>query len=186
MRTAIGLMGEEGYEGTSTRDIAAAAGVSVAALYHHFPSKLDLLREFLHEAHDVVNGRVAREIEVAGPRAVDRLDAAVRTLIWSNLHDDWARKAALVSWREHGRLDQTDQRLIAKKRRQLIDLVEEVVETGVADGDMATEEPRLVASAIVTLCVTVVDPFAEPQSSMAKVIASTQRLARTLAQVEPA
>ena len=60
MRTAIGLMGEEGYEGTSTRDIAAAAGVSVAALYHHFPSKLDLLREFLHEAHDVVNGRVAR------------------------------------------------------------------------------------------------------------------------------
>ena len=42
------------------------------------------------------------------------------------------------------------------------------------------------ASAIVTLCVTVVDPFAEPQSSMAKVIASTQRLARTLAEVEPA
>ena len=41
--------------------------MSVAALYHHFPSKLDLLREFLHEAHDVVNGRVAREIEVAGP-----------------------------------------------------------------------------------------------------------------------
>src|SRR4051795_10850900 len=136
MRTAIGLMGEEGYEGTSTRDIAAAAGGSVAALYHHLPSKLDLLREFLHEAHDVVNGRVAREIEVAGPEAVDRLDAAVRTLIWSNLHDDWARKAALVSWREHGRLDQTDRRLIAKKRRQLVDLVDAVIERGIAEDEM--------------------------------------------------
>jgi len=186
MRTAIGLMGEEGYEGTSTRDIAAAAGVSVAALYHHFPSKLDLLREFLYEAHDVVNGRVAREIEVAGPRAVDRLDAAVSTLIWSNLHDDWARKAALVSWREHGRLDGIDQRLIAKKRRLLIDMVDEVIAGGVAEGAMHTDDPRLAASAIVTLCVTVVDPFAEPQASMAKVIASTQHLAHTLAGVDPA
>ncbi|MBV9953181.1 MAG: helix-turn-helix transcriptional regulator, partial [Acidimicrobiia bacterium] len=42
MRTAISLMGEHGYEGTSTRSIAEAAGVSVAALYYHFPSKLDL------------------------------------------------------------------------------------------------------------------------------------------------
>ena len=28
MRTAIGLMGKDGYEGTSTRDIAAAAAMS--------------------------------------------------------------------------------------------------------------------------------------------------------------
>ena len=112
---------------------------------------------------------------------MDRLDAAVRTLIWSNLHDDWARKAALVSWREHGRLDQTDQRLIAKKRRQLVDLVESVIDRGVSDGEMHTDDARLAASAIVTLCVTVVDPFAEPEPSMAKVIESTQRLARTLA-----
>lgn len=180
MRTAVGLMGEHGYEGTSTRDIAAAAGVSVAAIYHHFPSKLDLLREFLHEAHDVVNGRVAREIEVAGPSAVEKLDAAVRTLIWSNLHDDWARRAALVSWREHGRLDETDQRLIAKKRRQLVDLVDAVVEQGVADGEMHTDDPALVASAIVTLCITAVDPFAEKPPTMARVTADTQRLARTL------
>jgi len=183
MRTAIGLMGEHGYEGTSTRDIAAAAGVSVAALYHHFPSKLDLLREFLHEAHDVVNGRLAREIEVAGPDAVDQLDTAVRTLIWSGLHDDWARRAALVSWREHGRLDQTDQRLIAKKRRQLVDMVAAVVERGVAAGEMHCDDPPLAASAIVTLCITAVDPFADRAPSMAATIEGTQRLAHTLAGV---
>jgi AcrR family transcriptional regulator len=90
MRTAVALMGEHGYEGTSTRDIAGAAGVSVAALYYHFPSKLDLLREFLHEAHDVVVGRVEREIAAAGPTARAKLDAAVATLVWSNIHDSWA------------------------------------------------------------------------------------------------
>src|SRR5436309_2547425 len=104
MRTAIGLMGEHGYEGTSMRDIASAAGVSVAALYYHFPGKLDLLREFLLEAHDVVLARVERRVEEAGPTARAKLDAAVDALIWSNLHDPWARQAALVAWREHGRL----------------------------------------------------------------------------------
>ncbi|MEZ5255873.1 MAG: helix-turn-helix domain-containing protein [Ilumatobacteraceae bacterium] len=44
LRAAVRVMGEQGYEGASTRDMAAAAGVSVAALYHHFPSKHDLLR----------------------------------------------------------------------------------------------------------------------------------------------
>ena len=44
MRAAVTVMGEDGYEGASMRDIAARAGVSVAALYYHFPSKQDLLR----------------------------------------------------------------------------------------------------------------------------------------------
>jgi len=181
MRTAVALMGEHGYEGTSTRDIASAAGVSVAALYYHFPSKLDLLREFLHEAHDVVLGRVEREIAAAGPTARARLDAAVAALIWSNIHDPWARQAALVAWREHGRLALPDQKLIAKKRLQLVDLIQGVLETGVETGEFSTAEPREVARAILTLCISVAAPFPEPQPSMAKVIALHQRLAAALA-----
>lgn len=181
MRTAIGLMGEHGYEGTSTRDIAKAAGVSVAALYYHFPSKLDLLREFLFEAYDVVIGRLEREVEAAGPSASDKLDTAVSTLIWSNIHDGWARLASLVAWREHGRLSLSDQKVIVKKRQRLVDIVEDVVDQGVADGDFTTTEPREVARAILTLCVSVADPFTETQPAMAKVIELHQRLAAALA-----
>ncbi len=185
MRTAISLMGEHGYEGTSTRDIAAAAGVSVAALYYHFPSKLDLLREFLLEAYDVVLGRVEREVEAAGPTARARLDTAVAALIWSNIHDGWARQAALVAWREHGRLALPDQRIVAKKRQQLVDVIQGVLEAGVAEGEFTTAEPREVARAILSLCVSVADPFAESQPSMAKVIELHQRLAAALANTAP-
>lgn len=181
MRTAVALMGEHGYEGTSTRDIASAAGVSVAALYYHFPSKLDLLREFLHEAHDVVVGRVEREIGAAGPKAQAKLDAAVAALVWSNIHDSWARLAALVAWREHGRLELPDQKLIAKKRLQLVEMLQAVLEEGVAAGEFSTTEPREVARAILTLCVSVADPYSDTQPAMAKVIELQQRLATTLA-----
>ena len=43
IRAAVAVMGEVGYESASVRDMAARAGVSVAALYYHFPSKHDLL-----------------------------------------------------------------------------------------------------------------------------------------------
>jgi AcrR family transcriptional regulator len=36
-------MNEHGYHGTSVREIADRAGMSSAALYHHFSSKQDLL-----------------------------------------------------------------------------------------------------------------------------------------------
>jgi len=40
---ALEMFVKHGYHGTSVRDIANAAGVTVAALYHHFPSKHDVL-----------------------------------------------------------------------------------------------------------------------------------------------
>src|SRR5258706_5164712 len=40
---AEGLFTQRGFEGTSMRDIAAAANLNVAASYYYFPSKEELL-----------------------------------------------------------------------------------------------------------------------------------------------
>src|SRR5688572_22833020 len=87
MRACVEVMGEDGYEGASIRDMAARAGVSVAALYYHFPSKLDLLREFLDEAYDVTLGRIDRRLANVSDKPAARLDEIVGTLIWTHLHD---------------------------------------------------------------------------------------------------
>jgi AcrR family transcriptional regulator len=186
MRTAIGLMGENGYEGTSTRDIANEAGVTVAALYYHFPSKLDLLREFLHEAHDVVLTRLEREIRDAGENPRAQLDAAVSTLIASNLHDEWAQLAAQVAWREHGRLEEPDRRAIADKRERMIDLIEQVIVGGVKAGEFTTSDARQVAQAVLTLCISVIESFPDQGQTMQRVIELHQRFAVALACTLPA
>jgi AcrR family transcriptional regulator len=46
---ALTLMSQRGVDGTSMRDLAAAAGLNVASLYHYFPSKRDLLESVLVE-----------------------------------------------------------------------------------------------------------------------------------------
>ncbi|MCL4423555.1 MAG: TetR/AcrR family transcriptional regulator [Actinobacteria bacterium] len=46
---ALSLMAQQGVDGTSMRDLANAAGLNVATLYHYFPSKADLLTAVLTE-----------------------------------------------------------------------------------------------------------------------------------------
>lgn len=47
IETALGFFATNGYEGTSVRDLAAAAGVNVAAVSYHFGSKDALYHECL-------------------------------------------------------------------------------------------------------------------------------------------
>jgi AcrR family transcriptional regulator len=49
LNTALTLMAQQGVDGTSMRNLAAATGLNVASLYHYFPSKRDLLVAVLEE-----------------------------------------------------------------------------------------------------------------------------------------
>jgi AcrR family transcriptional regulator len=49
LNIALTLMSQRGVDGTSMRDLASAAELNVASLYHYFPSKKELLEAVLVE-----------------------------------------------------------------------------------------------------------------------------------------
>ena len=49
MRAAEGLFASKGYANTSIADIAKAAGVSKALVYHHFADKDELFRQIVED-----------------------------------------------------------------------------------------------------------------------------------------
>jgi AcrR family transcriptional regulator len=49
LELSLELMAKKGVTGTSMRDIAAAASINIATLYHYFPSKADLLKAVLQD-----------------------------------------------------------------------------------------------------------------------------------------
>jgi len=64
-RIAAEIMCQKGYEGTSMNDIAEAAGLTKAGIYHYIRGKEDLLFEIMTYAMDNLDQRViapAREI----------------------------------------------------------------------------------------------------------------------------
>jgi AcrR family transcriptional regulator len=181
LKAAVEVMGEDGYEGASIRDMAARAGVSVAALYYHFPSKLDLLREFLDEAWNVTLARLDRRLDAAGSDPTARLDAIVGTLISSHLHDEFSQLASNVAFREYTRLNPPERKSIDVKRRSLLALVEGVLAEGNADGSFAVDDVREAARAVLILATSLVEPYREMDKSLDDVIETYQGFARAIA-----
>lgn len=181
LRTAVAVMGEKGYEGASTRDIAAAAGVTVAALYHHFPSKVDMLRAFLFDAYDIVLARLRREVAAAGPEPEDQLAAVVAVLISANLHSEYAQLACRVAAREYERLPASDQAVVLDKRDDVVALIGKIVRANRATRAGRAPAVGEVAWAIFYLCMSAVERFPASNLTMAEVIKVYQRFALALA-----
>src|ERR1035441_8217480 len=52
VETALDFFSRKGFGGTTTKEIAAAAGVTEAIIFRHFPTKQDLYNAVLEHYHD--------------------------------------------------------------------------------------------------------------------------------------
>jgi len=77
LRTAARLFQEQGYDGTSMNDVAAALKLSKGGLYHHFQSKDEILFDLMNHAMDITEERVISPAKmVADPE--ERLRTVIR------------------------------------------------------------------------------------------------------------
>jgi AcrR family transcriptional regulator len=74
---AAAVFNERGFEATTMEELAARLGVTKSAIYHHVPSKVDLLRLALDRALDALFA-VTDEPGATTGRAIDRLEHVVR------------------------------------------------------------------------------------------------------------
>jgi len=85
LRVALDLFGRKGYDATSTRDIAGAAGVNIAGIAYHFGGKAglhracgELVAEFMAERlATLVAGDAAADAAMSPDEAAERFEAAI-------------------------------------------------------------------------------------------------------------
>jgi AcrR family transcriptional regulator len=175
LEAAIAVMAEHGYHGTSVRDIAERAGVSPAALYHHFGSKQEVLATIMERGIEALLRRTRSALAAAGEDPADRLRALVEVQVLFHLQD---QRGTLLGTSELRALDEpVRSRHIAKRHRQQR-LFDGVVRHGVEVGVFATPIPLQASRAIVVMCTGVASWF-RPQGplSRAEVVRQYQRLA---------
>lgn len=140
-----------GFHGTSIRQIAAEAGLSVPGIYHHYPSKSAVLVALCEAAMDEL--LTASRAAIAGGRTtLERFDRLVACLV--RFHAEYG-EIAFVTYSEIRSLpdDARERHLQARRDEQA--LVTELVEQGVAEGVFAAPSPREAARAVSTLCLGV-------------------------------
>jgi len=74
---AVAVFNERGYDATSMEELAARLGVTKSAIYHHVPSKVELLRLALDRALDGLFAVTEEPGATTGP-AIARLEHVVR------------------------------------------------------------------------------------------------------------
>ena len=153
----------------------------MAAIYYHFPSKHDMLREFLDDAWRIALDRLDRRLLAAPDDPTARLDVIVATLVASQNHDEFAQLASIVALREYTRLNPPERAVIEEQQERLAELVERELAAGVATGEFTTtdtSEATRAILAVVSSFAAMRPPTARP---LAEVIEIAQRYARSIA-----
>lgn len=143
------IFAEKGYDATSMRDIASAAGVSKALLYHHFASKDDIYARISFSATQDLNSFVASRIPADGT-AGDKVRAFMigAATFFADHRSAWiAASNAFWSDPDRHRLE----RRIAR-RRQFEQILRDLIQEGVDSGEFNDVDPatagRLILSGI--------------------------------------
>src|SRR5678815_2293799 len=129
------LFSEEGYEGATIRDIAAAAGMSTGAVFANFTDKSDLFREIML-ADMVALGEAMRE---AADRAKGVDDALLKMFsagyAFYKSQLPLARAAFSVGWTP----EEGPQLRNSEPSQQLIELMVDQLNAGVERGELGQE-----------------------------------------------
>lgn len=148
---AVEAFAAKGFHGTTTRDIAAAAGMSPAALYVHHKSKEELLYLISREGHDQTLRLIRDGIATSGDPQTQLMNV-MRT--FTRYHARCHTTARIVNYELHA-LSQEHYAEIAAVRKTIGAELRTVVEKGVTQGVFSTPDPRMTAHALLSLGVDV-------------------------------
>lgn len=140
---------ERGYAATSTRDIAARAGLSPAGMYVHFRSKEELLFRISELGH---RGALATLAEVTAVDPGERLRRMV--LAFAVWHARNASTARVVNY-ELAALSQPHHALILGVRREITRRFRQEIVDGVRAGVFDPVDVPAATTALLSMCIDV-------------------------------
>jgi len=141
LQLAAGLFARDGYNATTVRDIADAAGILSGSLYHHFRSKEAMADAILRAFLDEILGRYDEIVAAGGPARETFEALATASLLAMEHHQE-----AIVIYQNDGRhLAQLERfAYLAEAGRRFEQAWVGVLERGIEEGEFRRSlDPRL-------------------------------------------
>ncbi|TQJ07123.1 TetR/AcrR family transcriptional regulator [Lapillicoccus jejuensis] len=151
LEAAAGAFAAKGFHATTTRDIASRAGLSPAGVYVHFSSKEQLLHALSAQGHGQALA-VVRDAAATSGSPTDRLAAVMRA--FSAWHAEHHAVASVVQY-EFPHLTPAHRDEVLGLRKQIDEVVRDLLREGRADGSMTVDDVRDTALALMSMCIDV-------------------------------
>jgi len=150
-RAAVKLFADKGFHGTGIRDLAQAAKISSASLYHYMGTKEELLASIMRECLDrLLLGAREATAEVADPR--ERLASLVALHVLT--HGLQPAETRVVDNEVHA-LSPAEKRRIIRLRDDYEHLWAETIDEGIDKGVFHDEQPAVTRLALLEMCTGV-------------------------------
>lgn len=150
LSSAVEVFRDTGYHGATMRLIASGADISVAGIYHHYPSKKHLLVELITRAHDDLRWRL--EAAADGADAAEGFANMVEALV---LFREERRALAFVMVTEASRAEALADAAPGPgpEHGDIRETLERAAYRAVQAGEFGVPEPHLAINAILTMCL---------------------------------
>lgn len=152
LRAARSLFAVHGYDGTSIRAIAGAAGKSVPGVYHHYSSKQVILDEVVSRAIGTMLAYTRAADAASDGTALGRFDHVIEALLRFHME---RRDDAFVASTEMRSMEPAVLRRHVAQRDEQQAMIRGIIEQGVAASDFDCRSPGEAARAVSSLCVSV-------------------------------
>jgi AcrR family transcriptional regulator len=151
MMAAADAFAVHGFHATTTRDIAARAGLSPAGVYVHFASKEDLLFELSRRGH-----LTARDLLVEAAERAASPTQALRAIVggFSRWHAEHYQVGRIVQF-EFRHLGPEHRDEVLALRKQIDRVVQDVLTAGVAADEFEVADVPDTALALLSMAVDV-------------------------------
>lgn len=149
---ALSVFGEHGFAGSSIRELAARANMSIAGIYHHFPSKLEILFELMTRTMEELVEATNGALDGAAVDAGSRLVAAVRAHVYFHMEQ---RAESYVYNTELRSLDARRREKIIAQRDAYQRTWFEIVSEGQRRGEFDVDDVAAMTRALLTMCTAV-------------------------------
>jgi AcrR family transcriptional regulator len=140
---AVAVFNERGYDATSMDELAARLGITKSAIYHHVPSKVELLRLALDRALDGLFAVTEEPGATAGP-AIERLEHVVRGSV-RVLTEQLPFVTLLLRVRGNSDVEQA----ALQRRREFDRIVTDLVRAAEEEGDVRPDVDPAVTSRLL-------------------------------------
>jgi AcrR family transcriptional regulator len=141
----------------SMRAIARGAGVGIATLYRHFPTRESLVDAVYHDQ--------VERLTLGARELLEQLPPAEAMRRWMDLFGDW-----LVT--KHGMIDtllamiESGELALAQTRAELLDVITSILDAGTAAGDLRTDiSAEDIAASLLGIFTVAGKPGQHPQAN---------------------
>lgn len=159
LEAAVEAFAAKGFHGTTTRDIATAAGMSPAALYVHHRSKEELLYQISLAGHQR-NLQIVRDAiaSAASPDPRGKLEALIRG--FATFHAENHTVARILNY-EMTSLSAEHHAEVLAVRRTIDAELRAIIDSGVVEGAFTTPDARMTTTALLSLGIDIARWFSE-------------------------